>query len=229
MIGVLVVGCYVLFYVTTLFEKSFLLFVATPVPFLLRPVYPAERCMEGLNFEPMKGRPMRIMWSQRDPALRRSGLGNIFIKNLDKTIDNKALFDTFSAFGPILSCKVALDDKSVSKGYGFVHFQKDEAAQHAIDKVNGMLLNDRKVFVGRFMSRRERMEKYGTTTQRFTNIYVKNFPDDIDTDDKLAGMFEAFGKIVSCKLMTDMDGKSRGFGFCSFENAADAERVRRRY
>ncbi|XP_065184302.1 polyadenylate-binding protein 4-like [Sycon ciliatum] len=186
----------------------------------------AERCMDSLNFEPMKHRPMRIMWSQRDPAVRRSGVGNIFIKNLDKGIDNKALFDTFNAFGAIMSCKVATDDKGQSKGYGFVHFETDEAAQQAIDKVNGMLLNDRKVFVGRFMSRRERLEKLGTTPQQFTNIYIKNFPDEVDSDEKLEAMFSEFGKIVSAKVMTDNSGKSRGFGFCSFELPADAEKAR---
>lgn len=66
----------------------------------------AERALDTMNFDVVQGKPMRIMWSQRDPTIRRSGAGNVFIKNLDTNIDTKSIYDTFSMFGNILSCKV---------------------------------------------------------------------------------------------------------------------------
>lgn len=185
---------------------------------------PAERALDTMNFDLLKGRPIRIMWSQRDPSLRKSGVGNVFIKNLDKAIDNKAMYDTFSAFGNILSCKVAQDDKGESKGYGFVHFETEEAATMSIDKVNGMLLNDKKVFVGRFIPRKEREKALGEKNKLFTNVYVKNFGEDL-TEELLQTMFEKFGKITSSKVMSKDDGKSRGFGFVAFEDTEAAERA----
>ncbi|KAJ8687113.1 hypothetical protein QAD02_022907 [Eretmocerus hayati] len=184
----------------------------------------AERALDTMNFDTIKGRPIRIMWSQRDPSLRRSGVGNVFIKNLDKNIDNKAMYDTFSAFGNILSCKVAQDETGASKGYGFVHFETEEAANKSIDKVNGMLLNGKKVFVGRFVSRKEREKELGEKAKLFTNVYVKNFGEDM-SDEKLKEMFEKYGTITSHKVMSKDDGKSRGFGFVAFEDPAAADRA----
>uniref|UniRef100_A0A8C1BQZ3 Polyadenylate-binding protein n=1 Tax=Cyprinus carpio carpio TaxID=630221 RepID=A0A8C1BQZ3_CYPCA len=176
-----------------------------------------------MNYEVIKGRPIRIMWSQRDPGLRKSGVGNIFIKNMDESIDNKALYDTFSAFGNILSCKVVCDENG-SKGYGFVHFETQEAANRAIETMNGMLLNDRKVFVGHFKSRKEREAELGAKAMEFTNVYIKNFGEDIDSE-KLNGIFSEFGKTLSVCVMTDERGHSRGFGFVNFENHGDARRA----
>merc|ERR1712241_1371256 len=182
----------------------------------------AERALDTMNFDVLKGKPIRIMWSQRDPSLRRSGVGNVFTKNLDKTIDNKAMYDTFSAFGNILSRKVAHDMSNwESRGHGFVHFETEEAALNAIQKVNGMLLNGKKVFVGRFVPRKEREVELGEKARRFTNVFVKNICEEYD-EDQLTVMFSKYGKISSVKVMKSEEGKSKGFGFVSFEDPEEA-------
>jgi polyadenylate-binding protein len=179
-----------------------------------------ERALETLNYTEVRGRPIRIMWSQRDPSLRKSGAGNIFIKNLDPSIDNKALHDTFSAFGNILSCKVAMED-GVSKGYGFVHYENAESAEAAIKGVNGMLLNDKKVYVGHHIPKKERINKIEEQMKKYTNIYIKNLDESVD-EKTLEKDFGKYGKITSCVVQRDENGKSRGFGFINFENSDEA-------
>ncbi|RVX00037.1 Polyadenylate-binding protein 2 [Vitis vinifera] len=179
----------------------------------------AARALDLLNFTPLNGKPIRIMYSHRDPSIRKSGTANIFIKNLDKSIDNKALHDTFSAFGNILSCKIATDPSGQSKGYGFVQFDNEESAQNAIDKLNGMLINDKQVYVGQFLRKQERETALNKT--KFNNVYVKNLSEST-TEEDLKNIFGEFGIITSVVVMRDGDGKSKCFGFVNFENADDA-------
>ncbi|KIW02029.1 polyadenylate-binding protein, cytoplasmic and nuclear, variant 3 [Verruconis gallopava] len=184
-----------------------------------------EKALEELNYTLIKGKPCRIMWSQRDPALRKTGQGNVFIKNLDTAIDNKALHDTFAAFGNILSCKVAQDEQGNSKGYGFVHYETAEAANAAIKHVNGMLLNDKKVYVGHHIPKKERMSKFEEMKANFTNIYVKNVDSEV-TEEQFRKLFEKYGQITSASLAMDQEtGKHRGFGFVNFANHADAAKA----
>ncbi|KAL3634166.1 poly(A) binding protein Pab2 [Castilleja foliolosa] len=182
----------------------------------------AARAMEVLNFTPLNSKMIRVMYSHRDPSVRRSGTANIFIKNLDKAIDNKALHDTFSTFGNILSCKIATDPTGQSKGYGFVQFDSEEGAHNAIDKLNGMLINDKQVFVGHFLRKQDR--DTDVTKTKFNNVFVKNLAESI-TDDDLKNVFAEYGPITSSVVMRDADGKSRCFGFVNFENADDAAKA----
>ncbi|KAI8826132.1 polyadenylate-binding protein [Fimicolochytrium jonesii] len=180
----------------------------------------AERALEALNYAPIKDRPMRLMWSQRDPASRRSGAGNIFISNLDPLIDTRALHEVFTTFGPILSCKVAMDGEK-SRGYGFVHFEESESADEAIRNLNGMLLNERKVFVGYHIPKKERLNRLEEQRAKFTNLYVKGLTDSI-TDEEFEQLFAKFGKITSSSVAREPDGKGRGFGFVNFSTHEEA-------
>lgn len=181
----------------------------------------AAHALDITNFKRIYGFPIRVMWAQRDPSLRHSGVGNVFIQNLDKSIDNEALYDTFSVFGTILSSKIAWDQNG-SKGYGFVHFATEEAAKKAIARLNGMLFNDRKVFLGIFKSRQERETERRAERAKFTNVYIKNFGLDVD-EQKLTEVFSKYGKISSACVMKNDNGKSRGFGFVNFEKHENAQ------
>lgn len=79
-------------------------------------------------------------------------------------------------------------------------------------------------FVGKFIPRAERERVLGDHPRKFTNVFIKNFNEDLD-DNKLYAMFEKFGKITSHRVMVDDTGKSRGFGFVSFETPESAEEV----
>lgn len=183
-----------------------------------------ERALEQLNYSLIKNRACRIMWSQRDPALRKTGQGNIFIKNLDDAIDNKALHDTFAAFGNVLSCKVATDEQGRSKGYGFVHYETAEAAETAIKAVNGMLLNDKKVYVGHHISRKERQSKLDEMKAQFTNLYIKNLDLEV-TQEEFEELFNRYGGVTSAVIQVDEEGKSKGFGFVNYESHEEAQRA----
>lgn len=178
----------------------------------------AERALDTMNFSNIRGKPCRIMWSQRDPSLRKSGVGNIFVKNLDKSIDHKTLYDTFSMFGNILSCKVATNDKGESLGYGFVHYETEEAAKKAIEKVDKMVIASHEVHVAPF---KPKSERDGPDNVSYTNIYVKNLPEDV-TYEWLQETFGEYGKITSAHLAVDEGEKPKGFAFINFENPQEA-------
>jgi len=171
--------------------------------------------MESLNYVTLNGKTIRIMFSHRDPLIRKTGFANLFIKNLEISIDNKALHETFSTFGHVLSCKVAMDSNGQSKGYGFVQFDNDKSAKSAIEQLDGMLINDKKVYVGYFVRRQER------SSHKFTNVYVKNLSETY-TDEDLKQLFNTFGVITSVVIMKDENGNSKCFGFVNFQSSDSA-------
>ncbi|RDX64588.1 Polyadenylate-binding protein 2, partial [Mucuna pruriens] len=178
--------------------------------------YDAAKAMEELNFTPLNGKPIRVTYSFRDPSIRKSE-ANIFVKNLDQKIDNRSFRDIFLSFGNIVSCKVVMDNFGRSKGHGFVQFESEASAQEAIERLNGMLINDKRVYVGHFERRKDRDSK-------FTSVFVKNLSQSTSTDD-LKRVFGEFGDICSALVIRDEDGNSKCFGFVNFKNTDSAARA----
>lgn len=75
----------------------------------------------------------------------------------------------------------------------------EQSATQSIEKVNGMLLNGKKVFVGRFVGRKDREKELGQKAKLYTNVYIKNLDENV-TDKELFEMFEKYGTITSFKV-----------------------------
>ena len=56
-------------------------------------------------------------------------------------------------------------------------------------------------------------------------VYVGNLPFSVD-DGKLKDLFSSFGDIASANVISDkFSGRSKGFGFVTFANKADADKA----
>lgn len=77
-------------------------------------------------------------------------------------------------------------------------------------------------YVSKFIKKQER--EAPCEDLKFTNLYVKNFDDDL-TEDLLREKFSIYGKVHNAVIMRDEKGKSRGFGFVNFYSHEDAKRA----
>ena len=76
------------------------------------------------------------------------------------------------------------------------------------------------------MSQKECLEQLGNQQKKFTNVYVKNFGEDM-TEADFRELVHPFGKVLSLKLVMSDQGRSKGFGFVSFETPEEAQQVSR--
>jgi len=72
---------------------------------------------------------------------------NLYIGGLDPDVDERILYDTFSAFGVLITApKIMRDENGRSKGYGFISYDSFEASDAAIQAMDGQWLGGKYEF-----------------------------------------------------------------------------------
>ena len=72
----------------------------------------------------------------------------IYVGNLPYSVTDASLKSNFSEHGDVKSAKVMMDrDTGQSKGFGFVEMASAESANAAIEALNGMSVDGRKIVV----------------------------------------------------------------------------------
>jgi 2-keto-3-deoxy-galactonokinase len=148
--------------------------------------------MQALTYTAIRGRPCRIMWSQRDPGMRRSGAWNLYVRNIPLDTSARDLWDSFKFFGNVLSVKLPTADGK-SLGYGYVQYDNEASAKSAKEELGGVEWPEgsgKVLLIEHFVKRTERLRG-----KEWTNVFVRNMPAAWD-ETALAGAFHTGVRIV---------------------------------
>mmetsp|Transcript_57785 Transcript_57785/g.65932 ORF Transcript_57785/g.65932 Transcript_57785/m.65932 type:complete len:348 (-) Transcript_57785:50-1093(-) len=126
----------------------------------------AEYAIKILHMIKMFGKAIKINKASRDKQTMEVG-ANLYIGNLDPDVDDKLLYDTFSAFGIILNTKVVFDAETREpRGFGFVSFDNFDSSDNAINAMNGQYLANRVITVSYAFKKDSKTERHGSAAER---------------------------------------------------------------
>jgi len=155
------------------------------------------------------------------PGFDERSCRSLYIGNIHEKVVEGLLFDIFSMFGPIESCKLIKDKNTgLSAGYGFVDYFEHGSAAAALQNIAGKLLYGLEIKVNWAFASGQKED----TTGHF-HIFVGDLSPDID-DKALQTAFSPFGGITDARVMWDQSsGRSRGYGFVAFRRREDAQKA----
>lgn len=127
----------------------------------------ADYAIKTLNMIKLYGKPIRVNKASQDKKSLDVG-ANLFVGNLDPDVDEKLLYDTFSAFGVIVTNPKIMRDPETgnSRGFGFISYDSFETSDAAIEAMNGQYLCNRQITVSYAYKKDTKGERHGTPAER---------------------------------------------------------------
>ncbi|TGZ83251.1 RNA-binding domain-containing protein [Ascodesmis nigricans] len=127
----------------------------------------AEYAARIMNQVRLYGKPIRVNKASADKQKTVEVGAELFVGNLDPMVDEKTLYDTFSAFGNLLSApKIARDESGISKGFGFISYDSFEASDRAIESMDKQYLMNKEINVQYAYKKDGKGERHGDQAER---------------------------------------------------------------
>lgn len=145
--------------------------------------------------------------SQSGEQLSRT---NLYIRGLNPNTTDKNLVDLCQPYGKIISTKAIIDQTTNKcKGYGFVDFETNQAAEVAVQALQAQGIQAQ-------MAKQQEQDP--------TNLYIANLPLYF-SEQNLENMLKDHGTVISTRILRKPDGVSRGVGFARMESKEKCDAV----
>ncbi|XP_027206294.2 poly(U)-binding-splicing factor hfp isoform X1 [Dermatophagoides pteronyssinus] len=145
----------------------------------------------------------------------------IYVGSISFELKEDTVRQAFGPFGPIKTINMSWDPSTQKhKGFAFIEYEVPEAAHLALEQMNGFMMGGRNIKVGRpsnMPQAAQIIEQIQTEAKLFSRIYVASIHPEL-TEQDIKSVFEAFGKINSCKLAQCQSGKHKGYGYIEYES-----------
>ena len=146
----------------------------------------------------------------------------IYVGSINFEVGEEQLKTMFGPFGPLKSVSMSWDPITQKhKGFAFIDYETPEAAQLALDQMNGNFLSGRNIKVGRPSNMPQAqaiIEEIQRDALNYNRVYIGGIHKDLSVED-IQSVFEAFGKIRSCDLApASVPGRHKGFGFIEYDS-----------
>ncbi|XP_043222021.1 poly(U)-binding-splicing factor half pint-like [Amphibalanus amphitrite] len=144
----------------------------------------------------------------------------VYVGSISFELREDTVRQAFLPFGPIKSIDLSWDPVTQKhKGFAFVEYEMPEAAQLALDQMNGVIIGGRNIKVGRPSNMPQAqavIDQIQEEAKSYNRIYVASVHQDL-TDQDIRSVFEAFGRIVTCTLADGGTGRHKGYGFIEYD------------
>ena len=187
----------------------------------------AIRAVANYNYTKLNGIPIIITYASLEyMRIIHSGLGNIFVRGLDEGIEASQLHELFSNFGEVISCKVPLNPyNNKNKGYAYIQFKNPADADRAMLELSDATINGKPISIEKYVKRENPNKTFNSSKKSgmndvFTNIFIRNLPDQIRSLYDLVSLFVDFGPVISARIIFDKKA-----GFCNMGDHESAVRA----
>jgi len=162
---------------------------------------------------------------QRQQAI--SMMSRIYVGCINYDVREDSIKQAFLPFGPIRSITMSWDSMTGKhKGFAFVEFEQPEAAQLALEQMNGILVCGRNIKVGRpsqMPQAQACIDEIQKEARQHNRIYISSIHKDL-SDEDIRSVFSAFGTIKFCDLANaGVPGRHKGYGYIEYDTLQSAQ------